>query len=324
MPKTLYRYNEETCQYERVKVKTFDVVFYLSGLLVTSIIILAGILVSHDYLIDSEKEIALRSENRALKKNQVVLASQLFDIENTLATLDEEDKELHQKFFTTPLEEVVPRTSTLNKKALFLGGAPSFRDAAKKVNSLTQELLNKSLKSNHAIARQSLFEKLLSKNTSTLPSISPVWPINSEHIVSGFGMRVNPFHKGMYEHFGLDFSLPRGTMVHATADGVVTESKRNTVQAGYGNYVEVTHAEGYVTRYAHLEELMVKVGQRITKGFVIGTSGNSGGSVAPHLHYEISLSGSPVNPVQYIIEGVSSSDHEGIVAKANKKNQSLD
>ena len=324
MPKTLYRYNEETCQYERIKVKTFDVVFYLSGLLVTSIIILAGILVAHNYLIDSEKEIALRNENRALRKNQVVLTSQLFDIENTLETLDEEDKKLHQKFFTTPMEEVIPRTPTLNKKALFLGGAPSFREAAEKVNSLTEELLNKSLKSNRAIAQQSLFEKLLSKNNKTLPSISPVWPINSEHIVSGFGMRVNPFHKGMYEHFGLDFSLPRGTMVHATADGVVTESKRNTVQAGYGNYVEITHAEGYVTRYAHLEELTVKVGQRISKGFVIGTSGNSGGSVAPHLHYEISLSGSPVNPVQYIIEGVSSNDHEAIVAKANKKNQSLD
>jgi murein DD-endopeptidase MepM/ murein hydrolase activator NlpD len=113
-------------------------------------------------------------------------------------------------------------------------------------------------------------------------------------------------------------------MIHATADGIVTESKRNTVQAGYGNYVEITHAEGYVTRYAHLEELMVRVGQSVSKGFVIGTSGNSGGSVAPHLHYEISLSGSPVNPVQYIIEGLSTNDHEAIVAKASKKNQSLD
>ena len=305
-------------------MKTFDVVFYLSGLLVTSLIILAGILVAHDYIVDSPKELSLRSENRALRKNQVILTSQLFDIENTLDALGEEDKLLHQKFFTTPLEDVAVQKPTINKRNLFLGGAPSFRTAAEKINSLTSELLRKSSATNRSIAKQSIAKTLSHHNAKSTPWASPVVPLNIEHIVSGFGMRVNPFHKGMYEHYGLDYSLPRGTSVHATADGIITEAKNNTVQAGYGNYVEITHANGYVTRYAHLEELNVRPGQKVTKGEIVGTSGNSGGSVAPHLHYEILMNGSPVNPVQYIIEGISSLDHDMVVARASKQNQSLD
>src|SRR5690349_5703411 len=99
MGKSTYRYNPETCQYERVGVRVFDVVFYACAACVTSLALLAGMLVLHDYLIDSDKELALRRENNALKNNRVVLTGQLQIIETSLATLRSEDEKLHVKFF---------------------------------------------------------------------------------------------------------------------------------------------------------------------------------------------------------------------------------
>src|SRR5687768_1628897 len=95
----LYRYNAETCQYERIKVKFFGVVFYACSVLVAAVFILAGMLTLHDFLFDSEKEIALRKANKVLRQNHAVLMSQLSDIESTLTTLADDDSKLHAKLF---------------------------------------------------------------------------------------------------------------------------------------------------------------------------------------------------------------------------------
>jgi murein DD-endopeptidase MepM/ murein hydrolase activator NlpD len=137
-------------------------------------------------------------------------------------------------------------------------------------------------------------------------------------------MRVNPFHKGLYEHPGVDIAMPRGSAVIATASGTVIEICKSTVQAGYGNYIEIDHGNGFITRYAHLEDVQVKYRQKITKGSVIATVGNSGGSIAPHLHYEIIRDGITVDPVHYMIEGLSSHEHHQLKLISQKQNQSLD
>jgi murein DD-endopeptidase MepM/ murein hydrolase activator NlpD len=157
-----------------------------------------------------------------------------------------------------------------------------------------------------------------------MPAYQPVQPWSADKVLSGFGTRVNPFHKGLYEHPGVDIGAPRGAAVNATAPGVVTEIKRSTVEAGYGNFIEIDHGHGFRTRYAHLEEIKVKLNQRIAKGAVIGTVGNSGGSIAPHLHYEIIRDGKNVDPVRYMIEGLSSLEHHQLTQVSKKHNQSLD
>ncbi|MDQ2657797.1 MAG: M23 family metallopeptidase, partial [Bacteroidota bacterium] len=141
---------------------------------------------------------------------------------------------------------------------------------------------------------------------------------------SGFGMRVNPFHKGLYKHLGVDIAMPRGTPVLATATGKVVQLKRSDLQAGYGNYLEVDHGNGVVTRYAHLEDILVRFGARVTKGDTIGTVGTSGGSVAPHMHYEILRDGENVDPVHYMVQGLSATQHQLLTTMSHKQNQSLD
>ena len=109
---------------------------------------------------------------------------------------------------------------------------------------------------------------------------------------SGLGYRIDPFTNQIAWHDGTDFPAPTGTPILATANGIV-------IKAGwggdYGNMVEVRHPNGYITRYAHAQELSVQVGQAVKKSQVIGKSGSTGRSTGPHLHYEIVREGMPVS-----------------------------
>ena len=139
MRQPLYRYNAETCQYERVRVKAPDVMFYVSGVIVVSILMLAGMLVLHDFLFDSKKEITLRKQNNAFEKNHVLLTAQLNAIESTLTELDEEDQKLHEKFFGSPLEKRAAQAGADGNKHLLLADAALFRETVKKISDRSSE-----------------------------------------------------------------------------------------------------------------------------------------------------------------------------------------
>ena len=111
---------------------------------------------------------------------------------------------------------------------------------------------------------------------------------------SGFGPRWGRLHAGT------DFAAPIGTPIYATADGVVTDAGWSS---GYGRLIKIRHDFGIETRYAHLNSMDVRVGQRVSRGERIGAMGNSGRSTGPHLHYEVRVNGNPVNPMTYIRAG---------------------
>lgn len=137
---------------------------------------------------------------------------------------------------------------------------------------------------------------LLSRNLreQILPAGSP---IKGGWISSWFGMRTNPLSGRRELHEGIDFAGRPGSTVHAAAAGVITWSDR---RGGYGNMVEISHGDGYTTRYAHNKENLVKVGQRVDKGDAIATMGSTGRSTGTHVHFEVLQDGKVVNPKQYI------------------------
>ncbi|RMD48216.1 MAG: M23 family peptidase [Alphaproteobacteria bacterium] len=123
-------------------------------------------------------------------------------------------------------------------------------------------------------------------------------PVRSAfRFTSGFGMRRHPITHRRQMHEGLDFAAPYGTPIYATADGVVV---RAGWAGGYGKMVEIRHAGGITTRYAHMSRIRVKKGQRVSRGERIGDMGSTGRSTGSHLHYEIRLHGKPVNPMKFI------------------------
>ncbi len=122
-------------------------------------------------------------------------------------------------------------------------------------------------------------------------------PVGEGRLTSDFGPRNDPHGRGHAIHEGIDYAAPRGTAIHATADGIVTFSGR---QRGYGIIVEIRHAFGFETVYAHLDRARVKVGQRVARGDRIGDMGNTGRSTGTHVHYEIRIDTKPVNPLKFI------------------------
>jgi murein DD-endopeptidase MepM/ murein hydrolase activator NlpD len=128
-----------------------------------------------------------------------------------------------------------------------------------------------------------------------LPFSMPV--LDSFRWTSGFGYRKDPKGAGTRMHKGTDLAGKSGTPILATADGVVTYAGWDS---GYGQKVQIKHDFGIETLYAHLSEIRVEVGQRVSRGDRIGDMGNTGRSTGTHLHYEIHLGGTPVNPMTFI------------------------
>jgi murein DD-endopeptidase MepM/ murein hydrolase activator NlpD len=137
--------------------------------------------------------------------------------------------------------------------------------------------------------------------TRTLVNIPLRKPVAGEgEIVSGFGVRVDPFLGRPAMHTGLDFHAEIGDPIQATANGTVTVAGWS---GGYGKMVEIDHGNGLATRYGHMSEIEVKVGQQIKAGQVLGKVGTSGRSTGPHLHYETRINGEAVDPLRFLNAG---------------------
>lgn len=135
---------------------------------------------------------------------------------------------------------------------------------------------------------------LWNKQIAWLNSLPIGNPVNGAYsLTSGYGLRIDPFTQAMAKHEGIDFSAAVGTPIIASASGVVSKSGWDSQ---YGNVIEINHAEGFKTRYAHASQLLVRVGQTVSRGDVIAKVGNTGRSTGPHLHYEVIKAGTHINP----------------------------
>lgn len=130
------------------------------------------------------------------------------------------------------------------------------------------------------------------------PAIHPI-PLDKCRLTSGFGMRVDPFDRKNRFHEGNDFASRWGTPVRATADGVVKASK---YYGTFGNYIEIDHGYGLKTIYGHMSKRKVKRGDKVTRGQIIGTVGNTGKSTASHLHYGVKYKRRDVDPAGYYFD----------------------
>ncbi len=164
------------------------------------------------------------------------------------------------------------------------------------------------LKGKYMLRKSSLVQLYQKQNKefqlwSHIPSINP---IPGRRIGSGFGYRVDPIDKKTIRmHWGVDIGAPKGTLIYATADGVVSYVGWNH---GYGLMVDIDHGYGFRTRYAHCSSVCVKVGDVVKRGQAIARVGNTGRTTCPHLHYEVHVSGVKVNPVKYITVAATITD----------------
>jgi murein DD-endopeptidase MepM/ murein hydrolase activator NlpD len=244
-------------------------------------------------------------------------------IESVLDNLQDRDNQIYRVIFeANPISDDV-------RKAGF-GGVNRYTDlegfdnsdliisTTKKMEILSKQIVVQS-KSLDEIQRMALDKEVL---LSAIPSIQPINNDNLRRMASGYGWRTDPFTKSRRMHKGMDFSAPTGTPIYAPSDGKVI--RVDSRSAGYGKHIRIDHGFGYVTLYGHLNEYNVRRGQRVKRGDVIGFVGNTGRSVAPHLHYEIRKDGKHLNPINFYYGDLNTEEFNALLEAANRENQSLD
>ena len=157
---------------------------------------------------------------------------------------------------------------------------------------------------------------------NNVPSIQPVANHELTLLTAAYGTLMHPFYRTLQEHQGVDYAIPEGTRIFATADGIVKEVKGKNSTSGVT--VVIDHCNGYTTSYSHLQSVKVKRGRRVQRGDIIALSGNSGLSLAPHLHYEVRHNGTRVNPIHYFFMELTPDEYQRIMRIAQSGMQSFD
>ncbi|MFT5166855.1 MAG: murein DD-endopeptidase MepM/ murein hydrolase activator NlpD [Saprospiraceae bacterium] len=327
MRKEKFVYNTQTLRYEKVvvpvKVKIFKLFSFVSAVTVTAIIIIS---IAFTYF-SSPKEQALTREIDQMKDQMLLMGSDYDNISKVLENIQDRDANVHRMIFgMDPIDDDIWNGG--------IGGADRYSNLTKYKNTgetliATKQKIEK-LKRQLVIQSKSMdeVEQLANQREDMLASIPAIKPVRSDKLqrniksLSGFGMRMHPIWKRKKMHTGIDFTAPKGVAIHATGNGKILEIRN--IQSGYGTHVIIDHGYGYKTLYGHMSAVSVKVGQKVTRGQVIGKIGNTGTSTAPHLHYEVINQGIKVNPIHYCMDGLSDQEYEQLVNMAATPNQSFD
>ena len=311
-----YIFNPQTLSYEVVKRSRRSRLFQTAALFVVSLC-MAGLyfwIYSSVLGLEAPKTILLKKENAAWTSRIEVLNRQLDNHDDALVTLQMRDDDIYRSIFgmhEIPAEVREAGFGGVNRYAHYdaLDSDGPLKNIAVRMDVLTKKTSIQS----RSFDEVALLSKRAGDMASCIPAISPVNPDRKiYHISSRFGYRKDPFTGKSRRHTGIDFALMPGYPVYATGDGVV-EVVRNDFY-GYGNHVLVDHGFGYKTRYAHLKSIDVSEGMVLKRGEKIGTSGNSGRSSGPHLHYEVIYRDEYMNPSNYFDLDITPEEYSTMVS----------
>ena len=323
MAKIKYYYDKKTLSYKRIKLSPFKKFQRILFFLITSLF--SGLLMIFIFFtfFDSPKEKMLNREieNMVFQYNQI--KDKLNQISLVMADLQNRDDNIYRVIF-----EAEPIPNSIRKAGY--GGVNRYEalkgynnsdliiNTTKKLDQISKQLYIQSKSFDEIIE----LAKHKSEMLAAIPAIQPVSNKNLSRMASGFGPRIDPIYKTKKFHAGMDFSAKTGTPIYATGNGKVIRVRKS--RKGYGNHVKIDHGYGYITLYAHMQKYIVKKGQKVKRGEVIGYVGNTGKSVAPHLHYEVHKNGKKVNPVNFFYNDLTSEEYEKMIILSSQNNQSFD
>ena len=317
------RFNERTLEHEEVPYALRDFVFWgLRQVVVGGGMAFVSIWI-FDQFFESPSDVAREREIAFLERQVGRLGSDLEEMETVLMDISTRDDAIYRAIFGTeayPEHLRNPGVGGVDRGRALRGYGHSEDIIA--VSERVSEVQRK------LVAQSRSFDEVLElarKKTDMLQSIPGIQPVRNQDLkrmASGYGYRIHPIYKVRKMHYGMDFSAPTGTEIFATGDGVVIQVKRQ--YNGYGRHVIIRHGFGYKTLYAHMSKVMVKRGQKIKRGEVIGLVGNTGTSVAPHLHYEVHKDGAKVNPAHYYFNDLTPEQYEEMLQLVSAPNQSFD
>ena len=311
MRKVYYVYNPKTRTYDRIyPTMRQRVMSYLRRLFV-GMGLGAGSFIVLLLIFGSPSEKDLRMENSRLQAQYHILSSRLDESLQVMKGLQQRDDNLYRVMMQADPVADALRTPSYNKTNRYedlmeLPSAKLVVNTTQKMDLLERQLYIQSKSFDEVLALCKKHDEML----ECIPAIQPVSNKDLKQTASGYGTRIDPIYKTVKFHSGMDFSANVGTPVYATGNGVVRKAGWEGL---YGNCIQIDHGFGYVTRYAHLSKIDVRVGQKVVRGETIGKVGTTGKSTGPHLHYEVMVKGQIVNPVNYYFMDLNADDYDRMV-----------
>ncbi len=323
MVKHKYRFNPDSLSFDReihtLAKKFWKGFYYFLASLVMSVLYY----IVFSFFFDTPQERGLRRENQELILQFELLNKKFDHISVVLADIQQRDDNIYRTIF-----EAEPIATSIRNAGI--GGVDRYSEledlsnskivieTAKRLDKLSKQVYIQSKSFDEIIGLAKRKEEMI----ANIPAIQPVSNKDLTRVASPFGVRIHPFYKVLKMHTGMDFTAPTGTEIYATGNGVVADVVFSA--RGYGNTIIIDHGFGYKTLYAHLSKSLVHPGTKVKRGDVIGLVGNTGMSMAPHLHYEVRKNDEPINPINFYFNDLTPAEYDKIIELASQSGQSLD
>ena len=302
---------------------------HFKALFFTSFLLLVGLIwysFSNSNSIDASANPHVTAEFNKLNQKYQELNAQIQQYSHKLEVLHNKDANVYKMVYgVKPEDENIWQGGTGGKNLNrgFYNNLWNFNisNIEDKATKLEHQLLmqSKSLDNLYSMAKDK------EKYFNSIPSVIPVEKDllqRNVNLLSGFGRRLHPIFKIWKKHEGLDLTCPKGTSIIAPGAGIVKSV--NGHGRGYGNHIVIDHGYGYETLFAHLSAINVHEGQKVERGQVIGKVGETGYATAPHLHYEVHQNGSPVNPIDFVMDGLTTAEYQTLIKQAAIEGKSMD
>lgn len=271
---------------------------------------------------DTPMEYEMKHETDRLRSEYEALTARYDTLMLILENLSERDRGVFRSLFesdpydfdaATKAERISTYETFFNRPTRHLK-----RDMRNRVQAMEQQM--EELNASYLALDEAIRET--GSGCNNIPSIQPVINKQLSLLTTSYGMRIHPFYKTLQAHQGVDYAIPEGSRVFATADGRVKDvSRRNSTS---GQTVILDHGNGYETSYSHLSSISVRKGQQVRRGDIIALSGDTGLSLAPHLHYEVRYKGVRVDPIHFFFMELTPSEYQRLMQIAQSGMQAFD
>lgn len=312
--------NNENISSKRVAVRQRVMPYIIRALVWVGMVALWWVILA--FTVDMPAEYKLRHSTDELRQQYEIMSERYDSLSGVLENVVRRDENVFRKLFESNPYDL---SADLDKERLEL-----YEQIVGQSNDNLSEILAERMERASKLEGdiEEAHEDLryaISSNAISIDCVPAIQPVNNRQLTllaAGKKPLINPFHRAMREHHGVDYLVPEGTAVFATADGVVKSlSEKNT---SHGKAVTISHGNGYETSYSHLLDIRVKKGQKVKRGDIIALSGNSGLSFAPHLHYEVIYNDTRVDPVHYFFLELTPEEYQRIIRIALSSMQSFD
>ncbi|MFI3316764.1 MAG: M23 family metallopeptidase [Rikenellaceae bacterium] len=270
---------------------------------------------------DTPHEYALKQSTSGLEAEYKALLARYDSLELVLDNLELRDREIFRTMFESEPYSFESESQELRLEEYENIFTLSDRELEKILSQRIAKVQEQVAKlSRSAEIMQANCEAMGSK-ARNIPAIQPIANRQLSLLTASYGMRMHPFYRTLKSHQGVDYTIPEGTRIFATADGTVKSINTNSTS---GKEIILDHGNGYTTAYSHIKSTSVGKGQSVKRGDIIALSGNTGLSITPHLHYEVSYNGMRIDPIHYFFMELSPQEYQKIIKIAQSGMQSFD